>query len=99
MHLNGRGGIVVETNDIDDPVYKEAVSVVVQSGKASTSALQTRLRIGYQRAARYMSTMEQQGIIGPQDGSRPRAVLISSVDEAFGGGATESENYEAEEEI
>ena len=99
VQLNGRGGIVVETNDIDDPVYKEAVSVVVQSGKASTSALQTRLRIGYQRAARYMSTMEQQGIIGPQDGSRPRAVLISSVDEAFGGGATESENYEAEEEI
>lgn len=84
VQLNGRGGVVVESTDMDDPTYKEAVRVVIEGRKASTSTLQRRLRIGYQRAARYMETMEEQGIIGPPDGSRPRDVLVSSVDEAFG---------------
>ncbi len=58
--------------------------VVVESGKASTSLLQRRLRIGYARAARIIEEMEEQGVIGAADGSRPREVLISSLDDVFG---------------
>ena len=54
--------------------------------RASTSLLQRRLRIGYGRAARLIEEMEEQGIVGPADGARPREVLVSSMDEVFGGG-------------
>ena len=59
----------------DDPAYEEAVRVVLEMGKASTSILQRRLRLGYGRAARLLDAMEYEGIIGPPDGSRPREVL------------------------
>jgi S-DNA-T family DNA segregation ATPase FtsK/SpoIIIE len=58
-----------------DDVYEQAVRVVVEMGKASTSILQRRLRLGYGRAARLLDIMEKDGIIGPPDGSRPREVL------------------------
>jgi S-DNA-T family DNA segregation ATPase FtsK/SpoIIIE len=74
--------------DADDELWQDAVSVVVEGRKASTSLLQRRLRIGYARAARLIEAMEEQGIVGPADGSRPREVLISSLDEAFGGSQT-----------
>jgi S-DNA-T family DNA segregation ATPase FtsK/SpoIIIE len=61
--------------DFDDPMYKEAVQLVLEMGKASTSTLQRRLRLGYGRAARILDAMERDGIIGPPDGSRPRDVL------------------------
>lgn len=82
----GRGGSVVDYGgqDADDDMWKDAIKVVVDSNKASTSLLQRRLRVGYARAARLIEAMEEQGIIGPADGSRPRDVLISSVDEVFG---------------
>jgi S-DNA-T family DNA segregation ATPase FtsK/SpoIIIE len=88
VQLNGKGGIVVEHggNDADEPVYHDAVRAVIEAKKASTSLLQRRLRIGYGKAARLIETMEEQGIIGPADGSRPREVLVSSLDEVFGGG-------------
>jgi S-DNA-T family DNA segregation ATPase FtsK/SpoIIIE len=59
----------------DDPSYEEALRIVLQMGKASTSTLQRRLRLGYGRAARILDAMEKDGIIGPPDGSRPREVL------------------------
>jgi S-DNA-T family DNA segregation ATPase FtsK/SpoIIIE len=59
----------------DDPSYHEALQIVLQIGKASTSTLQRRLRLGYGRAARILDAMEKDGIIGPPDGSRPREVL------------------------
>jgi S-DNA-T family DNA segregation ATPase FtsK/SpoIIIE len=59
----------------EDPMYQEAVRVVVEMGKASTSTLQRRLRLGYGRAARILDMMQREGIIGPPDGSRPREVL------------------------
>jgi S-DNA-T family DNA segregation ATPase FtsK/SpoIIIE len=59
----------------EDPVYQEAVRVVCEMGKASTSTLQRRLRLGYGRAARILDMMQRDGIIGPPDGSRPRDVL------------------------
>jgi S-DNA-T family DNA segregation ATPase FtsK/SpoIIIE len=58
-----------------DPMYQDAVRTVVEMGKASTSTLQRRLRLGYGRAARILDMMQRDGIIGPPDGSRPREVL------------------------
>jgi S-DNA-T family DNA segregation ATPase FtsK/SpoIIIE len=86
VQLNGKGGVVMDFDGGgDDDLYKDAVRCVVESGKASTSLLQRRLRVGYSRAARIMETMEEQGIIGPADGARPREVLITSLDEAYAG--------------
>jgi S-DNA-T family DNA segregation ATPase FtsK/SpoIIIE len=59
----------------EDPMYQDAVRVVVEMGKASTSTLQRRLRLGYGRAARILDVMQRDGIIGPPDGSKPREVL------------------------
>ncbi len=59
----------------DDPAYENAIRIVLEMGKASTSTLQRRLRLGYGRAARILDAMERDGIIGPLDGSRPREVL------------------------
>jgi len=56
-------------------MYQDAVRVVLEQGKASTSTLQRRLRLGYGRAARILDMMQREGIIGPPDGSRPREVL------------------------
>jgi S-DNA-T family DNA segregation ATPase FtsK/SpoIIIE len=58
-----------------DPLYEEAVRIVLEMGKASTSTLQRRLRLGYGRAARILDMMQRDGIIGPPDGSKPREVL------------------------
>lgn len=85
VQLNGKGGVVMDfDNDGGDDMFKDAVQVVIQGRKASTSLLQRRLRIGYARAARIIEEMEEQGIIGPADGSRPREVLISSMDDLGG---------------
>ena len=59
----------------EDPAYQDAVRVVLEMGKASTSTLQRRLRLGYGRAARILDMMQREGIIGPPDGSKPREVL------------------------
>ncbi len=58
-----------------DPMYEDAIRVVLEMGKASTSTLQRRLRLGYGRAARILDMMQRDGIIGPPDGSKPREVL------------------------
>jgi S-DNA-T family DNA segregation ATPase FtsK/SpoIIIE len=63
-----------------DELYEEAVKMVVDMGKASTSVLQRRLRIGYGRAASLLDAMERDGIIGPPDGTKPRAVLVNRED-------------------
>jgi len=59
----------------EDPLYRDAVRIVVDAGKASTSILQRRLRLGYGRAARILDMMQREGIIGPPDGSKPRDIL------------------------
>lgn len=58
----------------EDPLYEEAKKVVIQSGKASASLLQRRLRVGYARAARLLDLMEERGLVGPADGAKPREV-------------------------
>lgn len=60
-----------------DPMMAEAVKCVVEAGQASTSLLQRRLRVGYARAGRLVDEMEQMGIVGPHEGSKPRQVLIT----------------------
>lgn len=72
--LTGEGG-TDGGEEVDDELYQEAVRVVCEMGRASTSTLQRRLRVGYGRAARLIDLMEKDGIVGPPDGSRPREVL------------------------
>ena len=67
---NGGGGDIAS-----DPIYNEAVEFVRQQGKASISLIQRKFRIGFNKAARFVEQMEQDGIIGPADGSRPRLVI------------------------
>jgi len=73
---NGGGAGDAEAGDeVDDELYQDAVRVVCEMGRASTSTLQRRLRVGYGRAARLIDLMEKDGIVGPPDGSKPREVL------------------------
>ncbi len=86
VQLNGKGGVVADASggSSDDDMFRDAVRCVIEGRKASTSLLQRRLRIGYGRAARLIEEMEEQGIVGPADGARPREVLVSSLEEVFG---------------
>lgn len=71
-------GAEAETDDGDtDPVLEDAIKIVVEMGQASTSLLQRKLKLGYARAARVIDMMEQRGIVGPYEGSKPRKVLIT----------------------
>lgn len=81
-------------DDSDDDLYMEAKAAVEEAGRASTSYLQRKLRIGYSRAARLMDILEEKGVIGPADGSRPRDVLTRGA-----GGSTGGADDEAEEEF
>ncbi|HPZ81663.1 MAG TPA: DNA translocase FtsK, partial [Candidatus Atribacteria bacterium] len=65
----------------DDELYQEAVRLVIESGKASASLLQRRLRVGFNRAARLIEQMEREGIVGPYEGSKPRKVIVSRGEE------------------
>lgn len=65
----------LEDDDVDDDLFAEAKQIVEEAGKASTSYLQRKLRIGYARAARLMDILEEKGVIGAADGARPREVL------------------------
>jgi len=64
-------------DDFEDELYEKAMELVITTGQASTSALQRRLRVGYSRAARLIDMLEQNGIVGPLEGSKPRAILIT----------------------
>ncbi len=61
--------------DEEEPLYEEAKRVVIEADRASSSLLQRRLRVGYARAARLIDMLEERGIVGPQDGSKPREVF------------------------
>ena len=65
-----------ELDEEVDELYEQAVELVIQTGQASISMLQRRLRVGYNRAARMIERMEKEGIVGPSDGVRPRPVLV-----------------------
>jgi S-DNA-T family DNA segregation ATPase FtsK/SpoIIIE len=93
VQLTGRGGAVIEhIGSGEDEAWNDAVRVVIDSGKASTSLLQRRLRIGYGRASRIIDEMEDRGIVGPASGSKAREVLVNSMDDVFG--SDEDEGFE-----
>ena len=69
---------LVDVSQMEDILYDQATRFVVEAGRASTSLLQRRLRIGYGRAARLLDMMEHEGLIGPPEGSKPREVLVPS---------------------
>ncbi len=71
---------VQEDQEETDDLLSDAIDMVVRSGQASVSMLQRRFRIGYNRAARIMDMMEARGVVGPQDGSRPRQVLMTEAE-------------------
>jgi S-DNA-T family DNA segregation ATPase FtsK/SpoIIIE len=66
----------MEEEEYDDPLYNDIVEFIVKTGKASASLLQRRFKLGYNRAARIIDLLEERGIIGPQNGSKPREVLV-----------------------
>ncbi|MGM0788926.1 MAG: DNA translocase FtsK [Bacillota bacterium] len=68
-------------SEVDDDLYEEAVELIVEMQTASVSMLQRRFRIGYTRAARLIDEMELRGIVGPYEGSKPRAVLVAKASE------------------
>ncbi len=76
-------GESTENDDVDDDLYEAAYMAVLEAGKASTSYLQRKLRIGYARAARLMDILEERGVIGSQDGAKPRAVLDKKIGSAI----------------
>ena len=63
-------------DEYEDPLYNEIVDYVIQAGKVSASLIQRKYRLGYNRAARIIDLLEERGIIGPPNGSKPREVLI-----------------------
>jgi len=79
LSLGGGRGSFAGGDQGEDPFYEEAKDLVIKSGKASASYLQRRLRVGYARAARLLDILEENGIIGPADGSKAREILVSGV--------------------
>jgi S-DNA-T family DNA segregation ATPase FtsK/SpoIIIE len=71
----GGSGFGDEVEEVDDDMYEAARQAVIEAGKASTSYIQRKLRVGYARAARLMDILEERGVIGPADGAKPRDVL------------------------
>ncbi len=104
LDLGGNGGSSTEPNDaimlagedddVDDDLYSEARAAVEEAGRASTSYLQRKLRIGYSRAARLMDLLEEKGVIGPADGSRPREVLSRAGSAGAGEGDADDASVE-----
>lgn len=72
---DGDGEGAFSSEDANDPLYKQALEIAYSSGAISASYLQRRLRVGYNKAARFVEMMEAQGVVGPADGSKPRPVL------------------------
>ena len=106
--LNGKGGAkdsggAASSNAPDtDNMMEEAIKVVIEAGQASTSLLQRRLKVGYARAGRMIDDMEQMGIVGPHQGSKPRDVLMTYNEwlerNHILGGADDAQPDEAEDE-
>lgn len=78
--ISGAAGSASGDDNYEDPLYNEIVDFAIQNGKISASLIQRRFRLGYNRAARVIDLLESRGIIGPQNGSKPREVLVKMED-------------------
>jgi len=87
--INGKG-----SDEEEDELYEEARETVISAGKASTSYLQRKLKVGYSRAARLMDILEERSVIGPADGSKPREIIGNAENEGYG----ESKEFDTEED-
>lgn len=81
----------------DDDLYEDAKQTVMEAGKASTSYIQRKLRVGYARAARLMDILESRGVIGPADGAKPREVLVGKSADSNSSNAVQSSNQNSGE--
>jgi S-DNA-T family DNA segregation ATPase FtsK/SpoIIIE len=95
--LNHKGAKSIDTGE-DDGMLEQAIQIIRETHRASTSSLQRRLRIGYTRAARMMDILEERGIVGPPRGSDPREILID-LDGDNAGQSSEDEDYGASEPL
>lgn len=77
------GGDVGGEFQSEDPLFRQAAEIVIGAQRGSASLLQTKMKIGYARAARLIDELEMAGVVGPQDGPRPREVLVSDIDAYF----------------
>lgn len=77
----GGGNAAGGSADTEDELFLDAAKLVIETGKASSSLIQRRLRVGYSRAARLLDMLEEQGVVSTQDGSRPRDVLVRDISE------------------
>ena len=80
-----------DENSERDDEFEEALNIFISAQKASASYLQRRLKIGYNKAARIMDQLYKEGAIGPQQGSKPRDVLVSSAEQILGKDTDDSE--------
>jgi len=78
--IQDHGDAIIGNQSDQDPLWEEAVRWVVERQQASTSMLQRKFSIGFQRASRLLDAMEEQGIVGPRDGSKPREILLDPMD-------------------
>ena len=89
-------GVSASLREDEDELLGEAKRVVIQAGKASASLLQRRLRVGYARAARLLDLLEEQGVVGPADGAKPREILAGRV--SMSGGGLEVGDFDGDDE-
>jgi len=92
---SGSSGYTEESSDED--LYQQALRLVLESNKASVSLIQRRLKIGYARAGRLMDMMEEEGVVGPYQGSKPRSLLVDPSEELSRRGLKTTEQALSEE--
>jgi hypothetical protein len=92
-------GVSFDDEGDDDELYEQAKEEVINAGKASTSYIQRKLRVGYSRAARLMDLLEQNGVIGPSDGAKAREVIIGNTNINTETDPPETEDSEELEEV
>jgi len=93
VNIKGRGGISASASGEEgrDELFEQTVRMITQHDRASASLIQRRLQVGFNRAARLLEQLEEAGVVGPADGSKPRDVLVRNADEFLNGATAQPE--------